>query len=475
MLSALQSAPASMSTIATISYEYDALNRLTEANYDNGNYYYYTYDEVGNRKTETTPGGVTAYDYDDANRLASVNGVTYTYDANGNLKSDGVNRYSYDYANRMSELCSNWDEVGQVCLGDVYTYAYNGRGDRLQQTVGSVTTNYVLDLNAGLTQVLSDGTTTYLYGNGRVGEYNGIWTYYAADALGSVRQIVDASGTVQFAQSYEPYGDVLANVGSGGGNYGYAGEWTDASGLQYLRARYYNTGIGRFLTRDTWEGDYNNPLSLNRWVYVEGNPVRYSDPSGHTVFVCPCGFTKEGHCKECPLVPIFGTTMNPPMGGTGVPDLIFLLVFGCLFLASEAAEEIDIDWDQEDDWEFYYVELGDYPSEDLSSYHSIYQSLTSIIFIPGVDKLVNEIRNNYDQVYSQGKFWKKPLYFGRVFEGERALTYYYFGLLSEVNTHANVYDFEINDNGTLMWVEVKWSESGNTVNNSEPKNFSETS
>ena len=41
-----------------------------------------------------------------------------------------------------------------------------------------------------------------------------------------------------------------------------------------------NTGIGRFMTRDTWAGDYNRPLSLNKWNYVEGNPVNFTDPSG---------------------------------------------------------------------------------------------------------------------------------------------------------------------------------------------------
>jgi RHS repeat-associated protein len=149
-----------------------------------------------------------------------------------------------------------------------------------------VTTNYVLDLNAGLTQVLSDGTSQYLYGLGRVGEYvGGQWAYYATDALGSVRQIVDANGQVVFYQSYEPYGKVLVSSGTAESNYGYAGEWTDAYiKLIYLRSRYYAPTTGRFLTKDVWQGDYTRPLSLNRWIYVEGNPVNYIDPSG----MMPC-------------------------------------------------------------------------------------------------------------------------------------------------------------------------------------------
>jgi len=58
-------------------------------------------------------------------------------------------------------------------------------------------------------------------------------------------------------------------------------ETTDPSGLIHLRARYYAPGDGRFISRDTWDGDYNRPLSLNRWNYVEGNPVKFTDPSGY--------------------------------------------------------------------------------------------------------------------------------------------------------------------------------------------------
>jgi len=54
----------------------------------------------------------------------------------------------------------------------------------------------------------------------------------------------------------------------------------DSTQLTYLRARFYASGTGRFLTRDTWEGDYSRPLSLNRWGYVEGNPINFADPTG---------------------------------------------------------------------------------------------------------------------------------------------------------------------------------------------------
>jgi hypothetical protein len=50
----------------------------------------------------------------------------------------------------------------------------------------------------------------------------------------------------------------------------------------YLRARYYSPATGRFITKDSWQGDYYRPLSLNRWMYVEGNPIKFTDASGKT-------------------------------------------------------------------------------------------------------------------------------------------------------------------------------------------------
>lgn len=269
---------------ATIDYTYDSLNRLTQANYSTNRSHQYTYDAVGNRLSQiTTVNGSSTtipYTYDAANRLASVSGTAYNWDANGNLLRAGQTVYSYDTANRLTET----HPFHSVSSSE--QFFYNGLGDRLkyQRTDlrGRVTTtNYTLDLNAGLTQVLSDGAYTYTYGLERIAQVNATMSqYFLSDAIGSVRQLTDATGTVTLTKAYDPYGVVTQTSGSGASTYGYTGEITDPTGMVYLRARYYMPNTGRFLTRDTWQGDYDRPLSLNRWLYVSGNPINRTDPSG---------------------------------------------------------------------------------------------------------------------------------------------------------------------------------------------------
>jgi RHS repeat-associated protein len=137
----------------------------------------------------------------------------------------------------------------------------------------------------GLTQVLADGNQTYLYGVNRIAQVSPTQTgYFLPDVLGSVRQIANGNTSVDIvlAQTYTPYGEVLESYGAGVSGYAFTGEMYDPqTGLVYLRARYYAPGDGRFVSRDTWTGKYNNPQSLNRWAYVEGNPINRSDPSGY--------------------------------------------------------------------------------------------------------------------------------------------------------------------------------------------------
>ena len=141
--------------------------------------------------------------------------------------------------------------------------------------MNGVPTNYTLDLNAGLTQVLSDGTTTYTYGLGRISQQSGVTPeYFLGDALGSVRQMTDQAGAITYSRSYDPYGVVTTIGGASQSAYGFTGEQQDASGMVYLRARYYNPDVARFLTRDL------SGLDSNIYRYAVANPINLSDPTG---------------------------------------------------------------------------------------------------------------------------------------------------------------------------------------------------
>jgi len=92
--------------------------------------------------------------------------------------------------------------------------------------------------------------------------------------------LANANGAVTLAKSYQPYGSVLSSAGTGTSMYGFTGEQTDATNLIFLRARYYGSGQGRFVTRDTWPGDVEQPISYGAWLYGYDNPINNTDPSG---------------------------------------------------------------------------------------------------------------------------------------------------------------------------------------------------
>jgi RHS repeat-associated protein len=279
-------------TTRTIDYQYDKLYRLTSADYiDNTvpSHYAYSYDLVGNRTSasiqSTALNAITNYAYDDANRLTSDGNHTYTYDPAGNLiKKDNPTtpQYIYDSANRLTSYTDT--------QGKTSAYTYDGLGNRYQQSVNGKTTNYLLDLNAGLTQVLGESTQgqpdrTYLMGLNQIGQQDGNtsgtgWSYFNSDGLGSVRQTTDSTGTVNSAISYDPYGNTTRQFGSVTTSLGFTGQQTDSGGLVYLRARYYDPSSGTFLNRDPFGGITSRSMSRNGYSYAEGNPTTYSDPSG---------------------------------------------------------------------------------------------------------------------------------------------------------------------------------------------------
>ncbi len=277
----------------TIDYTYDALSRLQQANYNTGQRIYdYNFDLAGNRIQEALSGtGVTAktthYTYNAANQLTNDGTHTLTYDANGNLTNDGTSSYTWDRANRMLTAPNNT------------SYIYDGLGNRVSQTVNTTKTDYLLDLQPGLTKVLAatTGTNTDHYihsvrGIHAMQSNTGVWSYTTQDGLGSVRSLIDATLGVDTTHSYDPYGNYIGTAPTTT-YFGFTGEPRDANGLQYHRARYYNPSLAIFPSLDPFEGVASRPMSLNGYAYVEGNVLNKTDPTGRCVGVT------EYDCEMC--------------------------------------------------------------------------------------------------------------------------------------------------------------------------------
>ncbi len=138
-----------------------------------------------------------------------------------------------------------------------------------------------------LAETTGTDTIRYLHGLDLVAQSDGVSTeYFAYDGLGSVRQVLGESGLPLMAQTFDPYGNPYRYAGptESATSFGYSGEQTDSNGLVFLRARYYDPKQGRFFQRDSWRGEPDHPLTLNPYVYGLGNPILYTDPSGHCVF-----------------------------------------------------------------------------------------------------------------------------------------------------------------------------------------------
>jgi RHS repeat-associated protein len=81
---------------------------------------------------------------------------------------------------------------------------------------------------------------------------------------------------------YDAFGNLIKETGNVENPYRYAGYWYDTvTGLYYLQSRYYDPDTGRFLTRDSFLGFEDEPLSLNKYAYTHNSPVLYIDPDGH--------------------------------------------------------------------------------------------------------------------------------------------------------------------------------------------------
>jgi RHS repeat-associated protein len=277
-----------------LTYAYDDLDRLTGVTYPDGEGVTYAYDPAGNRTAMTsTVSGAIAYTYDAANRLLTVGGATATWDANGNMLTKGSTAYTYDAANRLTQVVSGTTTV---------QYTYNGDGKRVGRTQGSSTTHYLWDTNSPLAVVVlevTDGvTTTYLYGADLLAQYDaaGNPTYLLTDGQGNVRLLVDAAGNVVGRYDYDVFGAVRSASGSASTTYRNAGHAADDPvGLVYMRARWYDPALGRFLSPDPRLPGAWNSQDWNRYVHGRDNPMTYIDADGEIAIVPIIGVVIAGY------------------------------------------------------------------------------------------------------------------------------------------------------------------------------------
>jgi RHS repeat-associated protein len=105
---------------------------------------------------------------------------------------------------------------------------------------------------------------------------------YHPDRLSSVRDITDGTGAVTATYRTEEFGTVTATTGNSTQPFGFTGEPRDATGLSYLRSRYYDPTLGRFVSQDPSSGLAAMPASMNRYVYANNNPTTLVDRSGRS-------------------------------------------------------------------------------------------------------------------------------------------------------------------------------------------------
>ena len=273
---------------ATGSYKYTALNQVCYAG------------SSGSSACSSPPSGATAYAYDAGDNLTQTGSTqqvfnsadqlcwtaassgscasppsgatTYTYDTRGNRTQvappgGGATTLSYDQANRLT------------AYGSAATYAYNGDGLRASKTVSGTTSQFVWDVSGQLPLLIKDASMEYIYGPGgmpveHVNNSSALWLHH--DQLGSTRLVTDSTGSIQATYTFDPYGSLVSTTGTVTISMLYAGEYKDTeSTFYYLRARYYDSGTGQFLTDDPAA-----PTTRSPFDYLGGDPINGSDPTG---------------------------------------------------------------------------------------------------------------------------------------------------------------------------------------------------
>jgi RHS repeat-associated protein len=298
----------------TVTYEYDGAGNLIKTVYPEGSairnqydkagrlisiadyktsgsvngLFNYTNDKLGNREqvsfyqllyTIPLPQNVTNTYADDNALVSSNSSFTFEYDYNGNLlnkKQNGnvTSSYEWNHDNMLTQIVSGCNSIN---------YVYDGLGNRVAKISGTEKRYVVNPIGTLLAETDSIGNITayYVYGLGLISKItpSNEAYYYHYDGLGSTIAITDSNGSVVNKYAYDAFGKVLSQAEDIPNPFKYVGKYgvmDDGTGLLYMRARYYDPEMRRFINKD--------PIGfgggLNMFSYVGNNPVNWVDPEG---------------------------------------------------------------------------------------------------------------------------------------------------------------------------------------------------
>ncbi|WP_421617413.1 RHS repeat domain-containing protein [Brevibacillus sp. TJ4] len=248
--------------------------------------------DLGNLISSTKNGVTATYTYDKIDRLRAEQHPTeskrYTYDNRGNrnsyegiLPQDAGNlAYTFDERNRLRK-------VQNQTVGNQLDYLYFADGLRASKKENGQETKYVYYNGVVIEELDASNRVKAqnVWGNHLLFRKDAATNkqgYYSFNSHGDVVSVTDSAGNALNRYEYDSWGNPTLQVEGMSNPFLYSGEMYDKSvGLYYLRARYYDPVVGRFISEDTYKGQVDNPLSLNRYTYTHNNPLRFVDPTGY--------------------------------------------------------------------------------------------------------------------------------------------------------------------------------------------------
>ena len=243
--------------IGSSNLSYDSFGNILTYNNDSlidGQRLTYTYDATTNRLNGVKDKGNFAHNYD---FTLATSKYTSGYDNRGNVINNGKRKFKYNLANQMTSSGLN-------------SYLYDGYNRRIKLTKANGNVEYSMYSQSGklLYRETPNGGINYIFLGSKL---------VAKEGAGVIPP-QEANNETSIA-NYKPFGDIIETPRDG---VGYTGHKFDTDlGLSYMQARYYDPVIGRFYSNDLVGYTAANPvMSFNRYMYVNNNPYKYTDPDG---------------------------------------------------------------------------------------------------------------------------------------------------------------------------------------------------